>query len=359
MKILIDIGHPGHVHYFKNTIKHLKNNNHDVLIIARDREVIKALLHKLKFPFISRGKGKNSRIGKFLYMVQANFLMLKVALKFKPDLFLSFSSPYVAQVSSLLGKPNIALNDTEHTDRIHSKFTYPFSTAILTPSSYQNDLGIKQIRFNSVIENLYLHKQYFMPNIKIKEDLQLKENEEFAILRFVSWNAHHDYGQKGLDVETKRGLINILETKKYRVLISSEGELAPEFKKYQIKISPEKMHDVLASASIFIGESATMASESAILGTQAVYINSLPLMCYLKLEQEAGLLKHFKSSVGVLDYVSKLIEDSNLKQSAKEKSEIMQKDFINPTSFLIWFLENYPESVKIMKDTPEYQNRFK
>lgn len=358
MKILVDIGHPGHVHYFKNTIKYLKNNNHDVIIVARDKTVIKMLLEKLNFSFINRGKGKNSRFGKLIYMLQANFLLLKVSIKFKPDLFLSFSSPYAAQVSSLLGKPNIALNDTEHTDRIHSKFTYPFSSVILTPASYQNDLGKKQIRFNSVIESFYLHEQYYKPNRKIKEDLHLEENEEYVILRFVSWNAHHDYGQKGLDIETKRELINILKTK-YRVLISSEGELASEFEKYQIKISPEKMHDVLASASIFIGESATMASESAILGTQAVYINSLPLMCYLKLEQEAGLLKHFKSSKGVSGYVSKLIEDSNLKNSTKEKSEIMQKDFINPTNFLIWFIENYPESANIMKENPDYQNMFK
>ena len=358
MRILIDIGHPGHVHYFKNTISHLKKNNHEVIIIARDREVIKILLKKLDLPYISRGKGKNSRFGKFLYMLHANFLIFRVALKFKPDLFLSFSSPYAAQVSSLLGKYNIALNDTEHTDGIHSKFTYPFSSTILTPSSYQNDLGEKQIRFNSVVEGLYLHKQYFTPNSNVRKDLKLKENEEYVIIRFVSWNAHHDYGESGLDLKTKRDLIKILKTK-YKVFISSEGEMSPEFKEYQIHISAEKMHDVLAYSSIFIGESATMASESALLGTQAVYINSLPLMCYLKLEQEAGILKHFESSEGVVEYVSKLIEDPNLKSSAKEISETMQKDFINPTNFLIWFIENYPESAKTMKENPDYQNKFK
>ncbi|RMZ50143.1 DUF4372 domain-containing protein [Flavobacteriaceae bacterium PRS1] len=28
MKILIDIGHPGHVHYFKNVVKNLKSKDH-------------------------------------------------------------------------------------------------------------------------------------------------------------------------------------------------------------------------------------------------------------------------------------------------------------------------------------------
>ena len=99
------------------------------------------------------------------------------------------------------------------------------------------------------------------------------------------------------------------------------------------------MHDVLAHATLFIGESATMASEGALLGTNAVYINSLPLMGYLKLEQEAGLLKHFKSSEGVVNYIKEIVEDPNLKSSAKIKSDKMQNDFINPTKFLNWFID--------------------
>ena len=358
MRILIDLGHPGHIHYFKNTIKYLNDNGHEVIISTRDRKVLIELLNKLNLPYINRGKGKNSRFGKLLYMIKADIQLLFVALKHKPDIYLSFSSPYAAQVSYLLRKPHIALTDTEHEDKVLSKFTYPFSTSILTGSSYLNDLGEKHIRFNSVIEGLYLHKEYFKPNIQIKEDLQLKEDEEYIIIRFVSWNAHHDVGHSGLDTQTKRDLIEILKSK-YKVLISSESELPKEFMQYQINIPAEKMHDVLAYASVFIGESATMASESAILGTPAIYINSLPLMGYLELEQKAGLLKHFESSKGVTEYVTELIKNTNLKTSVKEKTETMQKNFINPTKFLIWFIENFPESKTIMKNNPEYQNRFK
>ena len=358
MKILIDLGHPGHVHYFKNTIKYLNDNGHEILITARDRKVLIELLDKLNLPYINRGKGKNSKLGKLFYMLIADVKLLRLSLKFKPDLFLSFSTPYAAQVSFLLRKPNIALTDTEHEDKVLSKFTYPFCSAILTGSSYLNDLGDKHIRFNSVIEGLYLHKNYFKPNSQIKNDLHLKENEEYVIIRFVSWTAHHDHGHSGLDNQTKRDLINVLKSK-YKVFISSESELPEEFKQYQIDISAEKMHDVLAYASIFIGESATMASESALLGTSAVYINSLPLMGYLKLEQDSGLLKHFESSEGVVKYVSELIKDPNLKSIAKKKTEAMQKHFINPTKFLIWFIENFPKSKTIMKKNSEYQNKFK
>ena len=220
MKILIDINHPGHVHYFKNTIKYLKENSHEIIIVAREREFVQDLLSSYGIPFINRGKGKNSLLGKVFYLIKADLQYLRIVLKFKPDLLLSFSTPYIHQVGSLLGIPSIALNDTEHTDKIHSKLTYPFSSNIVTPKCYQNDLGNKQIRINSFIENLYLHRQYFKPDESIIKELQLNKNDEFVILRFVSWNAHHDVGQLGLDINTKRGLINLLK-KKYKIFISS------------------------------------------------------------------------------------------------------------------------------------------
>jgi hypothetical protein len=82
-------------------------------------------------------------------------------------------------------------------------------------------------------------------------------------------------------------------------------------------------------------------------------------MCYLKQEQEFGILKHFSSSSGVIEYVQKLIETPKLLQSVKHNSDNMIANFINPTLFLDWFIENYPESEKVMRNNPEYQNNFK
>lgn len=358
MKILIDIGHPAHVHYSRNAIIQWKEKGHEVIVTSRDKQVINELLEYYNIPYINRGKGKNSKLGKLMYLIQADIKLMRISLKHKPDIYLSFSSPYAAQVAYLLGKPHIAFNDTEHTDKMHLKFTYPFSSSIITPDSYQNDLGTKQVRFNSIDDGLYLHQNYYKPNPEIKKELLLKENEEYVILRFVSWNAHHDFGQSGLDLNTKRELINLLKTR-YRIFISSEDELPKEFKQYEIKIMPQNMHSALFYSSLFIGESGTMASESAFLGTAAVYINSLPLMCYLKLEKEAGLLRHFESSDGVLNYVKDLIKNQKLKSESRIKSDKMKKDFIDPTKFLVWFVENYPKSALVMNENPLYQIFFK
>ena len=358
MKILVDIGHPAHVHYFRNFYQIMKGKGHKFLFIARRREVIEDLLKYYKIDYISRGEGKDSAFGKLFYMLYADFLILKHALIFKPDIFISFSSPYAAQVATFLNKPHIAINDTEHTDKVHSKFTYPFSKSIITPKSYQNDLGFKHVRIDNIIESFYLHPKYFKKDPSIFEFLKIDSNTPYVILRFVSWNAFHDVGQGGISIEQKREIVKLVE-QKFKVFISSERELDQEFSKYQIKIPPEKMHDALAFASLFISESGTMASESALLGTPVIYVNSLPLMCYLKLEQEYGLLKHFKTDNGLLEYINNIISNQNLKEQTLASRDKMVKDFINPTDFLAWFIENYPQSKRIMKDNPDYQYNFK
>lgn len=358
MKIFIDIGHPAHVHYFKNTINSLKKKGHEIIVTARDREFVFDLLDSYNITYYNRGKGKKTIIGKLFDLIRTDFFLLKVSLKYKPDIFLSFSSHYAAQVSYLLRRPHIAVNDTEHEDKVHSILTYPFTDVILTPSSFQNDLGKKQLRFNNVVEGLYLNPKVFKPDKEIKKLLHLKSNEEYVVLRFVSWNAHHDVGHTGISKKLKNDLIKILKNQ-YRIFISSEEKLEDEYLKYQINIPPEKMHDVLSSATLFIGESATMASESAQLGTHSIFINSLPLMCNIKVGEDAGLIKWFRSSDGVTEYLKKIIIIKNLKKVSIEKSNKMQSDFINPTSLLIWFIENYPESKKILKQNPDYQLEFK
>lgn len=358
MKIVIDIGHPGHVHYFKNVIWILKSKGHEILIMARDREFIFDLLKKYELPYVNRGEGSNSFIGKFSYMLKGNYKIYKAAKKFNPDLFLSFSSPYAAQVSSFMGKPHIALNDTEHEDRLYSIFTYPFSSVILTPESFLSSLGKKQIRFDNLIEGLYLQNKYFRPSKNIYNDLGIDKDMPFVLFRFVSWNAHHDFGQSGLDLKTKLALIDKLKNN-FKIFISSEKELPEDLIKYKLPTSPEKIHDVIYYAKLFIGESSTMASESALLGTPAVFINSLPLMCNIKIGQDIGLIKQFKSNKGVIEYVEELIKNPELKKEAQIKSNEMQKGFINATDFLVWFVENFPESKDIMTKNPSFQYKFK
>jgi predicted glycosyltransferase len=52
MKVLIDINHPGHVHFFKNLISNLKHKGIEIIIIASDKDVTIQLLKEFEIEFI-------------------------------------------------------------------------------------------------------------------------------------------------------------------------------------------------------------------------------------------------------------------------------------------------------------------
>jgi uncharacterized protein len=354
MRILVDLGHPAHVHYFKHFISIMQENGHQFLITARNKEITFVLLKNLNLPFFNRGKGGSNIFSKILYIPKADLFIYRKALTFKPDIFLSFSSTYAAHASKLYGKPHITLDDTEHA-KFELLMYPPFTDTILNPSCFTKKLGTKQILYNSYTELLYLHKDHFTPNHKVLDLLGIKQNEDFAMVRFVSWKASHDITQKGLSNAEKIDLVQFL-AKKTRVFVSSEGKLPESIKNYQFSIPPEYMHDALAFASIYVGEGGTTASEAALLGTPAVYINNLS-MGYIEDEKKAGLLFQSTNNKQIKEYIESIF--SLKKQDIfKDRLSKLVENKINPTSFLIWFVENYPNSVKIMKENPDYQYNF-
>ena len=159
MRIFIDIGHPAHVHYFRNFIRIMTEKGHEFFITARNKDVTHQLLSYYDIPFISRGIGKNGFVKKLIYLFEADYQLFKLSKKFNPDLFLSFGSPYAAQTSKILNKPHIAFEDTEHAKYSHKMYV-PFSDTILTPDSFIVDFGKKQVYFKGTMDLCYLNKKY-------------------------------------------------------------------------------------------------------------------------------------------------------------------------------------------------------
>jgi len=349
------------MHYFKNFIKIMEKKGHKFLVTSRNKEIEHYLLKKYKIPFFDRGKGQNSLVGKAFYYFKTIYIIFRKAKEFNPDIMLSFGSPYAAIVSRIISKPHIIFNDTEHAKYSHF-LSYPFSKCILTPSCYNKELGKKQIRFNDYMELCYLHQNYFRPDPSILDLLGIKKEEKYVIIRFVSWNALHDVGHSGLSMEIKRKAVK--EFSKYaKVFITSEGELHHDLKKYQIKITPEKMHGALAFATLFIGEGATMASEFARLGVPAIFHDNNGRGYTDEEEKEYGLVFNYTESLNdqekSIQKGIELLKASNIKQEWQHRCHKMLDYKIDVTAFMVWFVENYPNSVKIMRENPDYQVNFR
>jgi len=356
MRILIDIGHPAHVHLFKNFAWITQKKGHKVFFTTREKEFEIDLLRKYGFEFTLFGKKYKSTCGKIFGLLQFDFKMLLAAIRFKPDIFLSHGSIYAAQIAWLLKKPHISFEDTGNLEQV--RLYKPFTKVILTSDVFPFSYGDKQIRYKGHHEIAYLPPQYFTPKIDIYKLLQINSDTKYTILRFVSWNASHDKGQKGIDSTTKHEIISLLKKKGLKIFISSESELPNDLKQYQIMISPEKMHDVLYSADIFIGEGATMAMEAGVLGTPSIYINSLGGCNCQDLEQY-DLVYNFSKTDGLLDKINELLDGKVLRSYYRGKKEELLNNKIDVTAFMVWFIDDYPNSLKIMKENPDYQLRFK
>lgn len=203
------------------------------------------------------------------------------------------------------------------------------------------NIGEKQIRYNGYHELAYLHPNYFTPNPEVLDELGLNKDETFIILRFVSWNASHDVGQHGIN--NKIEFVKNLE--KYgKVLITSEGELDGLLEKYRIRTSPEKLHDLLYYASLYVGDGATTATECAILGTPSIYVSSLvgTMGNFIELENNYGLIFNYNDPDKALEKAVELIQKPNLKEDWKQKRDQLLKDKIDVTAFMVELIESYP-----------------
>ena len=348
MRIVVDINHPADVHCFKNFIWEMEKRGHEILITASNKEVSYSLLDNYGFPYVKLGSYGTSLLEKMVNIPLLDIRMYRKVKKFKPDIFLGFGSIRAAHVSFLLKKPCINLEDTEHsTGQI--RLYLPFVKVVCTPSCYSQNLGKKQIRFNGYLELASLHPHYFTPDPAVLREIGLKEGDPFIIVRFVAWRASHDIGQHGITDK----VTFVKELEKYgRVLITSEETLSDELKAYQIRVSPEKVHNLLYYATLYVGEGATMATEAALLGTPSILISSLvgTMGNFIELEEKYDLIYSFPDPEAALQKALDILQDPSSKEIWAGKRERVLKEKIDVTTFLVRFIENYPQSFIEMKN---------
>jgi predicted glycosyltransferase len=135
--------------------------------------------------------------------------------------------------------------------------------------------------------------------------------------------------------------------------------LVGDLEKYELKVSPEKMHDVLYYARLLFCDSQTMATEAGVLGTPAVRCNSFvgvnDMGNFIELENKYGLIYNFSDENKALSCALSLLKTPDIKTEWVKRQKILLNDKIDVTAFMIWFIENYPRSIIEMKEHPEVQ----
>ena len=387
MNILVQLVHPAHYYYYRDTMKNLKNDGHRVLVAMVKKDILEELLKEDRVEYVDICPVSHKKWGKFgiIYdMIMRDMRMLRLALKYHIDL-LTGSTIETAHIGWLLRKPNINIGEDDAAVVMkYIKNIAPFVGVRLTPDCcYNGPIESKSVHFPSYYKTAYLRSGYFSPDTLKVVQYGIEVNKPYFIIRFSALNAHHDVGIKGINTEIAQRLISILSLHG-RIYITSERPLEPQFEQYRIKINPLDMHHVMAFASLYIGDSQTMAAEAGVLGVPFVRFNDFvgrigylreledvyelgygihasalpadsPIRCADGSLQPSGVEALYKRVEQLVAMPAE--ERKTIFQSRREK---MLSEKIDCAKFLTWFIEHYPASVEETKTAnKEFWEKFK
>lgn len=362
-KYLYLISHPAHFHMFKFSLKELKKKGHEVIIVIRPKDILEQLCinYGLRYIKIKNRPKKYGLFGLALALINKDFEMLRIINEQKPDLLIA-SDGSVARVGFIKGIPSFEFSeDDAKAIKLYAITSYTFFTKIISPRIVDAWLWTKKkIAYDGYQKLAYLHPHQFSPSLEVKN--KYINVDKYFILRFSALNAYHDFGIKGFYESLIMDIIARLSTYG-KVYISSEKPLTPNLQKYALNINPLDIHHVLAFATMLIGDSQSMSGESAILGVPSIRYSSFvgKLSVLEELEHKYRLTFGFKpgNADEMLQKIDEILRIEDIKKEFSIRREKMLDDKIDVTAFFVWFIENYPESAKIMKENPDYQYFFK
>lgn len=291
MRILFEVTHPAHVHLFRPAIEALEERGEDVFVASREKELTTDLLDHYGIDHTVLSSRSDGFVPLFGEWAIRELRSLRFYLAADPDIVVSRFNPTAAHVSSLLRIPHLVFEDTEVKPGPIRALGDRFSDVIYTPDCFEKDLGENQVRYPGYHELAYLHPNRFEPDPSILDHADLDADERFVLLRLVAWDAIHDTGDGGFDDIVD--IVEAIEDTGATVRITSEDDLPSEVSDRRVSIPPHRIHDLMAYADLYVGESATMATECAVLGTPSIFVSSNQRGYTNELEEKYGLVFNF------------------------------------------------------------------
>ena len=338
MRYIFELNHPKHYYQFKYIMSILLGHGHDIKVLARDKDVLLKVLQEKDVPYELFGVHKDTLSGKVFSSLGIYRQYKMIAKRFAPDIIVSKASLYGTLVAKSIGCRSYIFPDSEVV-ALTNKLVAPLATGIITPEPFSLDYGKKHKRIKGLFEDCYLSPSVFSINESFAEENGL--NKPYAILRFVGWAANHDVNNSGFSLEEKIALAESI-SQYMTVYVSSEKELPDALSKYKLTTPAAQIHNVLANADLYVGDSQTMATEAALLGTPAIRSNSFvgdgDMSNFKMLENKYGLLHNIRNFNDVLAMATDYAKTSR-KEEWQQKRVLYYKSVGNANSQISEMLE--------------------
>ena len=344
--ILFYINTPAQFHTWKHLIFDLSKLGYQIKILGRDYGQTLQLLDEygLEYTSFEITKSKYLRsLDIFVHLREG----IKLARKSNPSYIMGFGVD-AALLGFLLKSRSIIFTDD---DLLHFEnfIIKTFAGVIFTPDCFRGNLGKNHFRLPTYKELSYLHPNCFQPDFGIYNELRIRSDEKYVLIRFNLFDAGHDVGKHGFSVRDRIGLVK--ELGKYaKVFISPEGKLPEELEEYRLPVSANRIHHVLYYAQLLVSDTQTMTTEAAVLGTPVVrsndWVGPHDMGNFIDLEKKYGLVYSFHEPERALQKALELVQQTDLKEQCAKKRQILLSDKIDLTQLMVSFIENYPDSLK-------------
>ncbi len=363
MNILVYIGHPAQYHFFKNALTILKHKGHAVRLLIKSKDVLEDLVCQDNWNYINiqTTYRKNNKFSILKAAFQRTWTVTKIARKFHADILMGTDSS-IAQAAWLLRKPALTTleDDIEIIPNL-AKLTFPFTSYIVTPTVCRiGKWEKKKIGYDGYMKLAYLHPNHFTPDRSILSHYGI--TNDYILLRLAKLTAHHDKGIKGLNIKLVKNIINIAAHYGYKVFISSEADLDKSLEEYRLKINPKDIHHIMAFTHLLISDSQSMSVEAAMLGIPSIRFSDFAgkISVLEELEHTYNLTFGISTShpEKLLQQLHEMLELNNLKEVFRERHQLMLNDKIDVTSFLVWLIDQYPQSIYKIKQKTDFQVPF-
>ena len=342
-RIAIFLGHPAHFHMFKHVTTALEARGIKVDYLVKRKDILEDLVQRSGHRYhVVRRKERpaTGKLGLALALIGMEMRVTAYLLLHRPQLLIGTYAPVI---SHLTGVPMIICceDDTSVVPRF-ARTSYPYADAILAPLYCDGGKWDKKMTKYAGFQKLaYLHPNRFTPDREVLSPYLRHPDRPFVLMRFAKLQAHHDEAIGGMSNQVAQHLVELL-SRKYDVYITAERPLCNALETYRLHINPLDIHHWLAFASIYIGDSQSMAVEAAMLGTPSVRFSDFAQRIGVlnALEERYHLTFGIPSNQPDQLYatVNQLANTPNLREEYQHRREAMLKEQIDVTQFFTDFI---------------------
>ena len=308
MKIWFDLSNAPHINLFKDLLKDLEAEGHEIIVTCRPLSNTVSLLklHKIKYSIIGKHYGKNIFKKMFGYPIRVEQLM-KFIKPFKVDIAISQSSFHSPVAARLLGIPSIYMNDNEHA--MGNIPSFICASRIMIPEflsikkvKKQGASTKKIISYPGVKEGIYLWQKYLLNG---KEDKSQISAKKIYIRPEPRTAQYYKGGENFLD----EVIADLKNSYSITMLTRDKEQLdhyqSAKFTGIHVPEKPLSFDEIASDCLLFIGAGGTMTREMAVIGIPTISVYQDDLLDVDQYLIKEGLMQHLpkpKTEV-VLEYL--------------------------------------------------------